>query len=1083
MNRYIKRLVFVCSLFATSAAAAAPASKPFFFQPAVSPDGSRIAFVSGGNIWAGLAGGGAAHILVAGMGDATRPLYSPDGTRLAFQSDKHGGNDIFVLQLDSGAITRITYSDGNDQLDAWSRDGQWLYFDSARDNAGRMSGVYRVRAAGGTPMAVSLEVYRDETMAAPSPDGRDVALVGGGWGPTQWWRHGRAHIDEGAVWLLKDDGSHSYTRITPDDARAEWPMWAPDGRALYYMSDRSGAENLWRVEIGGAESALTHFTSGRVLWPAISADGRVIAFMRDFGIWTVNTANGDTRAVKFDLQGTVAGPGVTHKVFDKDLSNLALSPDGKKVAFIAHGEVFAASSADGGEAERITHTAAEEYGLVWAPDSRALVYGSMRAGVGHLFLYDFVSGRESRLTDSHGEDTHPEFSPDGKQLAFVRDGKSLYVLTLADRQLRKLADANIDLHRPLEFDRPFAWSPDGRWLAYLAWGPRMFRNAWAVALAGGEPRAVSFLANVFADGIAWTPDGKALLFATGQRTEPGQVARVDLVPRTPEFREQQFHNLFQETTPPGLPPSPKPLSSPVAEHSGAAAALGPNAKSKIEPVQIDFNGIRARLALIPIGLDTNAVSVSPDGKQLLLTATVAGRANLYVYSIDPLAKEPPVARQLTSTPGDKADAQYTGDGKQAFYLDDGRIAAVSVADAKSKPLTVSAAMDVDFATVKAVDFSQAWGWLKANYHNADMNGVDWNAVRAEYAPYIAGAGTPAELRRLLILMVGELDSSHSGVYSGARPQFTTGRLGLGFDRNEYERSGRLRIAGIVPLSPAAVSGKIHAGDYLLAVDSVRLNAHSNLDALLDHRIGRETALIVAATADGKNSRSVDVQPVAAPAMAELVYNAWVQRNREYVSRLSGGRLGYVDMPDMSLASLQRLYVDLDAENSTRAGVVVDVRNNYGGFVNAYALDVLARQAYLNMTFRGMSTTAARSVLGQRALERPTVLLINRITLSDGEDFTEGYEEMHLGKVVGEPTAGWIIYTSAGRMLDGSIVRLPFITITTEDGQPMERHPRPVNVPVVRKMGESYRGVDSQLEAAVKTLLTQIGASKPSAARN
>lgn len=1080
MTRNLKHLVFFCLLFAASAVAAAPVPKPFFFQPAVSPDASRVAFVSGGNIWAGPAVGGAAHVLVAGMGDATRPLYSPDGTRLAFQSDKHGGNDIFVLDLKTGAITRVTYSDGNDQLDAWSRDGQWLYFDSARDNAGRMNGVYRVRAAGGTPMPVSLELYRDETMAAPSPDGRQVALVGGGWGATQWWRHGRAHIDEGAVWLLKDDGSHAYTRLTPDDARAEWPMWASDGRSLYYMSDRGGAENLWRVKLGATESALTHFTSGRVLWPAISADGRLIAFMRDFGIWTVNTANGDARPVHFDLQGTVAGPGVTHQVFDKDFSDLALSPDGRKVAFIAHGEVFAASSADGGEAERITHTAAEEYDLRWAPDSRELVYGSMRAGSGHLFLYDFVNHRETRLTDGRGEDTHPEFSPDGKQLAFVRDGKSLYVLTLADKQLRKLADANIDLHRPLERDRPFAWSPDGRWLAYLAWGPRMFRNAYAVALAGGAPHAVSFLANVFADDIAWTPDGKALLFATGQRTEPGQVARVDLVARTPQFREQQFHNLFQEPTPPGLPPSPKPQSSPASE---LPPTVKPGAKPKLEPVQIDFTSIRERLALIPIGLDTNAVSVSPDGKQLLLTATVAGRANLYVYSIDPLDKEPPVARQLTSTPGDKENAQYTGDGKQVFYLDDGRIAAVRVADAKSKPLKVSAAMDVDFDAVKAVDFSQAWGWLKANYHAADMNGVDWNAVRAEYAPYVAGASTPAELRRLLILMVGELDSSHSGVYAGDRPQFTTGRLGLSFDRGEYERTGRLRIAGIVPLSPAAVSGKIQVGDYLLAVNDARLDARSSLDQLLDHRIGRETALTIASSADSKNPQTVNVQPVAAPTMAELIYNAWVQRNREYVSRLSGGRLGYVDMPDMSLASLQRLYVDLDAENSTRAGVVVDVRNNYGGFVNAYALDVLARKPYLNMTFRGMATAAARSVLGQRALERPTVLLTNRITLSDGEDFTEGYEEMKLGKVVGEPTAGWIIYTSAGRMLDGSVVRLPFITVTTEDGQPMERHPRPVDVRVVRQMGESYRGVDSQLAAAVQTLLAQIRESKSPAARN
>ena len=177
----------------------------------------------------------------------------------------------------------------------------------------------------------------------------------------------------------------------------------------------------------------------------------------------------------------------------------------------------------------------------------------------------------------------------------------------------------------------------------------------------------------------------------------------------------------------------------------------------------------------------------------------------------------------------------------------------------------------------------------------------------------------------------------------------------------------------------------------------------------------------------------------------------------------------------SEASLRRLYRDLDAQNMTRDGVVIDVRNNFGGFVNAYTLDVLARKPYLNMTFRGFEDAQpARSILGQRALERPTVLVTNRVTLSDGEDFSEGYRELGLGKVVGEPTAGWIIYTGNEKLIDGSTVRLPFITVTTEDGQPMEMHPRPVDVPVARPLGEAYRDKDSDLDAAVGTLLQQLG---------
>ena len=190
-----------------------------------------------------------------------------------------------------------------------------------------------------------------------------------------------------------------------------------------------------------------------------------------------------------------------------------------------------------------------------------------------------------------------------------------------------------------------------------------------------------------------------------------------------------------------------------------------------------------------------------------------------------------------------------------------------------------------------------------------------------------------------------------------------------------------------------------------------------------------------------------------------------------MAKASNNRLGYVHMPDMSAGSLAQLYVDLDADNIARDGVVIDIRNNNGGFVNAYALDVFARQHYLNMTQRGAPTAPARSALGQRSLEKPTVLVTNQHSLSDAEDFTEGYRAMKLGKVVGEPTAGWIIFTWNTRLMDGTVLRLPRSRITDRHGAPMEMHPRPVDVEVKRPIGESYGPRDSQLDKAIEVLLT------------
>lgn len=1056
------------ALFALPLHAATPATaRVAMSQPSVSPDGSQIAFVADGGIWTVASNGGDAHLLVADDGgNDSRPLYSPDGKQLAFQSDTGGeGSGIYVLDLASGALRRLTWADGSNQLDAWSRDSQWIYLSSSRDNVGGMAGVYRVRASGGTPMPVSLESYRNESMAAPAPDGASLALVGGGMGDWQWWRHGRSHIDEGAVWLLRDDGSHQYTRLTPDNARAEWPMWAPDGRTLYYMSDRSGSENIWRVPLGGGnQTALTSFTDGRVLWPSMSASGNLLAFERDFGIWTVNPANGQATPLAIRLAGAIRGPLAKHEKLTGGFSQIALSPDGKKLALIAHGEVFATDAAKGRHARRLTRTTAEEYDLAWAPDSRRLVYGSERGGHGQLFMYDFADGKETALASDAGEDTAPRFSPDGKQLAFLRNDRELCVLDLASGKLRTLVKAPIDLPRPLDSSAPFAWSPDGRWIAFLSWGPRMFRNVQAVSLADGKQVSLSSLANTDADNVLWSPDRRSLLFTTGQRTEEGRVARVDLLPRTPEFREDRFQDLFKAKT--------------DADKKPKDDQAKPDDKLANTPVRIDTHGIRERLSLLPVGLDVGAAQVSPDGKTLLLTAEVAGKPNLYSWSLDPLANEPPVARQLTSTPGDKQDAQFSHDGKRVFYLDAGSIKSLALdGNHDAKPLAVDAALEVDFDSEKRVVFEQAWHWLRSTFHDPAMHGVDWNQVHATYAPLVATAATPAALYRLLNLMVGELDASHSGVRPPQHRTPITGRLGLTFDRAEYEQHGRFRIDAVLPLSPADVTGDIKRGDYLLAIDGEPLDAHSNLAQRLAHRIGDKVSLRIADNVNGAHARDIAVKPIDSRDLSELAYRDWTAVNRAYVLKASGGRLGYVHLRDMSFGSLQNFYKDLDAQNATRDGVVIDIRNNFGGFVNAYALDVLSRRPYLNMTFRGFDQAEpARSILGQRALERPTVLITNRVTLSDGEDFSEGYRALGLGKIVGEPTAGWIIYTSAGKLIDGGTVRLPFITITDNHGQPMEGHPRPVDIPVSRTLGESYRNKDSELDAAVHSLLTTAGGS-------
>ena len=1054
-------------------AAEETAPSALFGEPSLSPDGSEIAFVSGGDIWTVPAAGGAARLLISDPATEARPLYSPDGRHLAFTSTRAGGApEVYVLSLEGGAVRRLTYDDTPEFLDGWSADGRSVYLSTSGHDILRMNDVYRVPVEGGTPVPVVAGAYVNESMAAPSPDGQTLAFVARGF--VQWWRRGSSHIDQSALWLRREGRPPRYKRVTDGSARDSWPMWAPDGRGLYFVSDRGGAQNVWYRPLEGTARAVTSFRDGRVVWPAIAARAGRIAFERDFGIWTLDTASGKAAAVPITLRGAASRRAVEHLSLTSRFSDLALSPDGKKVAFVARGDVYAASAKDGGDADRVTSTDGPESDLVWSSDSNRLIYASERDGATRLYLYDYIKKTERPLT-AGPVDAVPRVSPNGKEVAFTRDGREIRVVDVASGRERLVATGIID-RSPYIGRRDITWSPDGKYLAYFAVGERLFSNVWiAPAGGGGEARPASFLANVGSNAIAWSPDGAYLLFTTTQRSENGQLARVDLLPRVPRFREDQFRDLFREETPPALAPSkPAPVVSPAASPSPSPSPAASPAEKSPKAVEIVFEGIRQRTSLLPVGVDAGDEVISPDGKWVVLIATAAGQTNLWIYPLDELAKEEPVARQLTSTPGDKEAPAFSPDSKEVFYLDQGRIQVVPL-DGKPRALAVTAERDTDFDAEKTAVFIQAWTYLRDNFHDAAHHGTDWAAVRTEYAPRVEASRTPDELRRTLNLMIGELDASHTGVAApaGATPS-VIGRIGIAFDREELSSSGRLRIASILPNGPADVTRALHVGDVVTAVEGTPVDRRTSFDSLLQYRIGKRTALTVVPAAGGA-SREVVVRPVNLQTEKGLLYREWVESRRAEVARLSGSRLGYVHLFDMSASSLAQLSLDLDTENVSREGVVVDVRNNNGGFVNVYAIDVLARRDYLHMTPRGMPTGPARTILGQRALARPTVLITNQDSLSDAEDFTEGYRALGLGKVVGEPTAGWIIYTGNRPLVDGSIVRLPRVTITTAKGEPMEGHPRPVDVPVDQPVGDG--APDAQLQAAVRELLGQLGTKR------
>jgi tricorn protease len=1069
------------ALLTSGVLAGAAWSAPSLGEPSLSPDGTEVAFVSGGDIWTAPAQGGVAHLLVSDPATESRPIYSPDGSRLAFMSNRGGTTNIYLLTLATGEVTRLTWADANEQLDGWSRDGKWVYFASAVNDVGRQDDIFRVSADGGTPLEVSREVYLNEFQSAASPDGKTIALMAKGLSNTQWWRNGHSHIDETELWLKPVAEGAPYSRLLAADAKHAFPMWRPDGAALYYMSDASGAENIWTTPLaGGTPTQVTHFTDGRLLWPSIGYDGHAIVFERNFAIWSVDTATGQTSQIAITLRGAPASEGLKHLNLAA-FKGLALSPDGKKVAVIGHGQVFAGPSKDGGPAQRISNTVGGNADLVWSPDSRRLLYVSERGLDSRLVQYDFAKAQETELTKGAVVVYAPAYAPDGKSIAYVRGDDELHVLDLGpdgaaqgDRLLFKGA-LEADSGSP-------TWSPDSKFVAFVLTDHKAFRNIEVIAASGGEARPITFLANGNTGGrIAWSPDGRFIIFDTSQRSEDGKLVRVDLVPHLPKYREDAFQELFKSTPDkttqttdthgPAKPAADKPDAAAAADDKS-----GGGAKSAPKPVKIVFDGIRERATILPLGMSAERPVISPDGKTLVFAAQQGERQNLYSYSLDELAVDPPSPKEITSTEHPKADYAFTPDNKSLFYRDGDRVFSTALDTPSAKPVAIAADLDVDFNQEKQVVFDEAWGALDRHFVNADFNGQDWVKLRERFEPQIEGAHTGDEMRRLINLMIGELNSSHSGIGKpGTAVDYDhVGDLGLRFEREPYEAGKGLIVRQVIALGPSAIEGSIKPGERLVAVDGAAVGPHDNLDRLLVGKVGRRTVLTIAGAG---GTREAIVRPVTTVMAAGLVYRQWVNDRRAYVDKISGGRLGYVHIPDMSDQSLAQLYVDLDAQNQGKQGVVVDIRNNNGGYINGYALDVFARRNYLMMTPRGEFPVPSRSALGQRALGLPTVLVINESSLSDAEDFTEGYRSLGLGKVVGVPTAGWIIFTGGQPLIDGSVVRLPCCRIQDLRGQTMEMNPRPVDVTVERPLGESETGHDAQLDAAAKVLLDQIEAPR------
>jgi tricorn protease len=1002
------------------------AQEPIRFArtPDISPDGKLVAFSYLGDIWVVETIGGVARPVTMHEAHDIGPVFSPDGRRIAFSSNRHGSYDVFVVSAQGGRPTRLTFDSALDRVTGWSPDGRQVLFESSRSVSFPPSlELYTVPADGGRVRRVSASEGKEGVF---SPQGDRIAYVRG---PGTAYRKGYRGSSNDDIWVSNADGTNN-RQLTTFDGQDGSPMWAPDGRFLYYVSECCGSPANIVLQDGEGQSTprqITFHKEDAVRKARISANGEWIVYECGPDLWVVSALTGEDRRLAIEVHADDKANTERTITYTRSASEFAYSPDEKHVAFVVHGQLFLVP-ASGGKATRLTESNAFDHGIAWAPDGQKIVFASDRGGYEDLYVLEsddaehpkLVEARKfkvKRLTETPEAETGVGFAPDGKRLAFLRDGK-LWTMNPDG------TDAKAVVSEAQVFD--YDWSPDSKWLVYARMDGSFASELYLAPSDGSAaPRNVTRYAT-YNGGVTWSQKGNKLAFVSQRRQSPGMYVL--------------------------------PLLKP--------AAAGSDVKS--EEFDWDDIHLRARQAA-PLPAEEGAISA--DGNKVAFRSTGSGGSDLWVASGDGGQ-----LNRLTAGNLHPQQIQWSRHHPDTIYFRDGAGSIRSVrSGGLGEPGTVAfrakltVRRDEEFREM----FEQSWRALRENFYDAGFHGADWEAIRVKYRPLVRHVALKEDLYALISLMLGELNASHLGIGGfGTTPDERTAELGLLFDAS-YPGPG-LKVAEILKRGPADKRGiNLKPGDLIAAIDDAPLDDKTCLERVLNDKVGEPVVLRVSSSPsadpkDPKAWRKVEIQAAGRDAVGNLMYERWVEHNARRVAELSGGKLGYIHIAGMDDEGLDHFVRALYSDNFDKEAIVLDVRYNGGGFTHDQVLNYLGGKEHT--VFR-QRTGGEGLVLRHydRKWTRPVVLLINNRSYSDAEIFPHAFRTLGLGKLVGQPTGGHVIGTSSIRLIDGSVLRVPRTGVFTVGGVNMEKEGVRPDFEVTPHPDQLAQGRDAQLDKAVEVL--------------
>lgn len=1068
-------------------AASSYAATPLWLRDVqISPDGTEIAFCYKGDIYKVPSNGGTATQLTTQASYECNPIWSPDSKQIAFASDRNGNFDLFVMSADGGAARRLTTHSASEIPSTFTTDGNYILFsasiqdpaNSALFPTSAMTELYKVPVTGGRTEQV---LGTPAEMVCFDKSGKTFLYQDRKGFEDEWRKHHTSSITRD-VWLYNsENGKH--TNLTVHAGEDRNPVFAPDGQTVYFLSERNGGTfNVYSFPISSPQSleTVTNFKTHPVRFLSMGSNG-TLCYTYDGEIYTQKQGD-KPQKVKIDItrddQNTIADLN-----FSNGATSATVSPDGKQIAFIVRGEVFV-TSADYNTTKQITHTPAREAGLTFSPDNRTLAYASERNGNWELYMAKIARKEEANfpnattieeevlLPSDKTERTYPQFSPDGKELAFIEDRNRLMVLNLETKKVRQVTDGSTWFSTGGGFD--YSWSPDGKWFTLEFIGNRHdpYSDIGMVNAQGGK--IINLTNSGYTSGSPrWVLDGNAILFITeryGMRAHAswGSLNDVMLV-----FMNQDAYDKFR------LSKEDYELQKELEKEQKNTTETKKNGKKKgdnkekseekkeekVKDIVVELNNIEDRIVrLTPNSSDLGSAIITKDGETLYYLSAFEGGYDLWKMNL----------RKKDTKLLHKMDAGWANmgmdkDGKNLFLLGSNTMQKMGTNSESLKPISYQAHVKMDLAAERDYMFNHVYKQEQKRFYNLNMHGIDWDTMTKAYRKFLPHINNNYDFAELLSEYLGELNVSHTG--GRYRPRLkgdATATLGLLYDWNHNGKG--LLISEVVEKGPFDhARSKVKAGDIIEKIDGQEITPESDYSVLLNGKARKKT-LVTLYNPQTKERWEEVVVPISNGVLNDLLYARWVKQRAADVDKWSNGRLGYVHIESMGDDSFRSVYSDILGKYNNREGIVIDTRFNGGGRLHEDIEILFSGKKYFTQVVRGREACDMPS----RRWNKPSIMVQCEANYSNAHGTPWVYSHQKIGKLVGMPVPGTMTSVSWETLQDPTLVfGIPVIGYRLPDGSYLENSQLEPDIKVANSPETVVKGEDTQLKAAVDELLKEI----------